>query len=52
MTPSQIALVQSSFAKVVPIADTAAKLFYDRLFEIAPEVRPLFKRDMKDRAAN
>ena len=48
MTPSQIDLVQSSFAKVAPIAETAAGLFYERLFEIAPEVRPLFNRDMKE----
>src|SRR6478735_3895827 len=48
MTPSQVDLVQISFAKVSPIADTAARLFYDRLFEIAPEVRPLFHRDMKE----
>ncbi|MDI4663259.1 hemin receptor [Xanthobacter autotrophicus] len=46
MTPTQIDLVQASFAKVVPIADTAAGLFYGRLFEIAPEVKPLFKGDM------
>ena len=38
MTPQQIALVQTSFAKVVPIAGTAADLFYGRLFEIAPDV--------------
>jgi hemoglobin-like flavoprotein len=48
MTPCQIDLVQSSFAKVTPIADTAARLFYEKLFEIAPEVRPLFNRDMKE----
>ncbi len=42
MTPQQIELVQQSFAKVVPIADQAATLFYDRLFEIAPEVKPMF----------
>ena len=46
MTPHQIELVQSSFKKVVPIAETAADLFYDRLFEIAPEVRPLFPGDL------
>ena len=46
MTPQQIDLVQSSFKMVVPIADTAADLFYDRLFEIAPEVRPLFPQDL------
>jgi len=48
MTPEKIELVQSSFKKVVPIAGTAADLFYDRLFEIAPEVRRLFPQDMKD----
>ena len=48
MTPDQIDLVQSSFAKVVPIADVAAQLFYGRLFEIAPEVKPLFRNDMRE----
>ena len=42
MTSDQIALVQSSFKSVAPIASKAADLFYDRLFEIAPEVRPMF----------
>jgi hemoglobin-like flavoprotein len=46
MTLDQIELVQTSFAKVVPISDTAASLFYGRLFEIAPEVKPLFTGDM------
>jgi hemoglobin-like flavoprotein len=48
MTPYQITLVQESFAKVVPIAATAADLFYGRLFEIAPEVRAMFPDDMTD----
>ena len=46
MTPTQVSLVQDSFAKVVPIADQAAVIFYDRLFEMAPQVKPLFKGDM------
>lgn len=46
MTPQQIALVQASFAKVVPVAGTAADLFYQRLFELAPEVRPMFAADL------
>ena len=46
MDALQIKLVQDSFAKVVPIAGTAADLFYGRLFEVAPEVKPLFKGDM------
>lgn len=48
MTPEQVAMVQESFKKVVPIAGTAADLFYGRLFEIAPEVRPLFPEDLKE----
>jgi nitric oxide dioxygenase len=47
MTPQQVQLVKQSFAKVAPIADQAADLFYGRLFEIAPQVRPLFKGDIK-----
>ena len=48
MTPQQIDLVQSSFKKVVPIAGTAADLFYGRLFEIAPEVRTMFPDDLTE----
>ncbi len=42
MTPETRQTIQSSWAKVVPIADTAASLFYDRLFEIDPQLKPLF----------
>lgn len=44
MTPAQVALVQESFAKVVPIKATAADLFYNRLFETDPSTKPLFGR--------
>jgi hemoglobin-like flavoprotein len=47
MTPQQIALVQQSFAKVLPIREQAAALFYDRLFAIDPSARPLFRGDIK-----
>lgn len=46
MTPEQVALIKSSFAKVEPIADTAAAIFYGRLFTLDPELKPLFKGDM------
>jgi hemoglobin-like flavoprotein len=46
MTPEQVKLVKESFWKVLPIAGVAADLFYDRLFEIAPELRPLFPDDL------
>ena len=48
MTPEQVKLVQQSFGQVAPIADTAATLFYDRLFETAPAVKPLFHGDMAE----
>jgi hemoglobin-like flavoprotein len=47
MTPRQIELVQSSFARVAPIAEVAADLFYARLFELDPALKPMFKGDMK-----
>ncbi len=40
-------LVQTSFARIVPKAEYAAKVFYGRLFETLPEVKPLFKSDLK-----
>jgi hemoglobin-like flavoprotein len=46
MDATQIALVRDSFAKVAPIADTAASLFYGRLFELDPALKSLFKGDM------
>lgn len=46
MTPEQVQLIKHSFKKILPIAGLAADLFYDRLFEIAPEVRPLFSGDL------
>ncbi|MCG7897123.1 MAG: globin domain-containing protein [Candidatus Thiodiazotropha lotti] len=47
MTPEQITHVKSSWSKVEPIADQAAALFYGRLFEVYPEVKPYFKGDME-----
>ena len=47
-TLHQIELVQTSFAVIAPIADDAAALFYRRLFEIDPALRPLFRGDMAD----
>jgi hemoglobin-like flavoprotein len=48
MTPDQVKLVQDSFAKVAPISEQAAVLFYDRLFEIAPQVKAMFPDDMTE----
>ncbi len=48
MTPQQISLVQTSWASVAPIQDTAAGLFYQRLFTLDPSVKPMFKGDMQE----
>lgn len=47
MTPQQIKLLNESFDKVAPIADEAAAMFYARLFEVAPAVKPMFQGDMQ-----
>ena len=47
MSVSEVDLVQSSFAKISPIADKAGELFYKRLFELDPSLPPLFKGDME-----
>jgi hemoglobin-like flavoprotein len=48
MNPTQIKLVQDSFAKVAPISEQAAVIFYDRLFEVAPAVKAMFPTEMKE----
>lgn len=48
MTPHQISLVQSSWAQIKPISAQAAELFYGRLFELDPSLKPLFKGDMTE----
>ncbi|SMX30695.1 globin family protein [Actibacterium lipolyticum] len=48
MDATQIDMIQGSFKKVVPISDAAADIFYSRLFEVAPEVKPMFKGELKE----
>jgi nitric oxide dioxygenase len=48
MTPQQAALIHDSFAEIAPESDLVAKIFYDRLFEIAPQIRPYFRSDMTE----
>ncbi len=48
MTPEQIKAIQESFTKVTPISEQAAAMFYGRLFEIDPALKPLFHGDMKE----
>ena len=44
MTPTEVGLIRASWAAVEPIADTAASLFYGRLFELDPAIERLFRR--------
>ncbi len=48
MNTQQISLVQGSFARVAPIADVAADLFYARLFELDPSLRVMFPADLTE----
>jgi hemoglobin-like flavoprotein len=48
MTPEKIALVRRTWQQVFPIQDTAAQLFYGRLFELDPSLRGLFRGDMAE----
>jgi nitric oxide dioxygenase len=51
LTTQQKTLVQDSWKLVQPIADEAAALFYGKLFELDPELRPLFKGDIRQQGA-
>ncbi|WP_027165687.1 globin family protein [Mesorhizobium sp. WSM3224] len=52
MTPDQIKLVQESFREVVPIRETAAALFYEKLFAIDGSLKALFREtDMRKQGA-
>ena len=46
MDTDQVNLVRDSFVQIVLDSDAAARSFYDRLFELAPETRPLFRNEM------
>ena len=47
LTPTDISLIQNSWKKIEPISDAASDLFYQRLFEIEPAAREMFKIDIK-----
>lgn len=48
ITLQQKDLVKKTWVMVVPIADTAAELFYGRLFELEPDYKAMFKNDMTE----
>ena len=47
----QINLVETSFRKLLPEAESTAEIFYERLYEVAPTVRSLFKGEAQERRA-
>lgn len=48
MNTRQVDLVQRAFAQVQPIAAVASELFYARLFNLAPDLRAMFRGDLKE----
>ena len=50
LTTTQVELIQTSFQQVLPIADTAGMLLYERIFTLAPETRWLFDDDIRPQA--
>jgi hemoglobin-like flavoprotein len=48
VTPRQKLLVQTSFTQVLPIADKAGAMIYERLFELDPSLRDLFHIDIRE----
>jgi nitric oxide dioxygenase len=51
MTPDEMKLVRLSLVRVMAIKSEAGRIFYDRLFAIAPDVKPMFKGDIGAQAA-
>jgi hemoglobin-like flavoprotein len=48
MNTKQINLVKTSFEKLVPFSEQFAAHFYNRLFEIDPNLRPLFRGEITE----
>ena len=48
MDANQVNLIRDSFVQILLDSDAAARLFYDRLFELAPDTCPLFRNDMAE----
>lgn len=50
LTPQQKRLVRESFQTVQEYSNSLTKLFYGRLFELAPSVRRLFASDLSEQS--
>ncbi len=47
MTPEQLKIIKLTFAQAMSNKDAVGRMFYDRLFAIAPETRAMFSGDMQ-----
>jgi hemoglobin-like flavoprotein len=52
LSSHQVELVQKSWRSVQLVGDTAAEMFYGKLFSLEPTVRSLFKNDLRDQGRN
>ena len=50
MTPTQVELVQTSFSRLQPTAAKVGRIFYERLFELDPALRLMFRGDMEEQS--
>jgi hemoglobin-like flavoprotein len=50
MTPKQIEMIENSWDYIILNVSEAGSLFYQRLFELDPELKHLFKGDTKAQA--
>jgi hemoglobin-like flavoprotein len=48
LTTAHIGLIHDSFRRLQPNVEAASELFYDRFFEIAPELRAMFRSDIAE----
>jgi hemoglobin-like flavoprotein len=48
MTPEQVGLIQDSWRRVQPVADTAGEVFYSRLFKVQPQLQELFAANLEE----
>src|SRR5947208_2337671 len=50
MTPEQVQIIRLTFAQVMQQKMEVGRLFYDRLFTIAPDTRSMFKGDIEEQS--
>ena len=50
LTPQQKRLIKQSFESIQDYSNALTKLFYGRLFELRPDLRPMFKINLEDQS--